>query len=437
MRFYILHFLFLILSLSAAAQVTIPEKVADTLSVENESQSASFKNQVDIIDLGIYLLHSNKVRKDSVVRRKGKLYLSALPAVGYTLITGLAGTIAANVAFYTSDDKDANVSSILTEPAYTQYHQILMPVQANIWTPGNKYNIQTDWSYKKFPQDTYGLGGEHTSSNDLDKKGYQIDYSHARFYQTIFKTIRPDMFLGFGYYMDRYWNVAQKMDTTVALNSFKTTDFYKYGFNSSSTSSGLTINFLYDLRRNSINPVKGYYFNIVYRNNLTFLGSDSHWQTILFDLRKYIHFPGNSKNVLGFWTYNLINLQGNPPYLAMPFTGCDTFINSGRGYIQGRFRGKSMLYFEVEYRFGILHNGLLGGVVFANAQSFTEPVTQNFENIHPACGGGLRFKLNKFSNTNVALDYGFGLNGSQGIFVNLGKCFEDFGFTKYDWRFRL
>jgi hypothetical protein len=95
----------------------------------------------------------------------------------------------------------------------------------------------------------------------------------------------------------------------------------------------------------------------------------------------------------------------------------------GRGYIQGRFRGKNNLYLESEYRFRILDNGFLGGVVFVNAQSFSEPVTNRFEAINPGWGAGLRIKLNKFSRTNICLDYGFGLHGSGGLFANLGEVF--------------
>jgi hypothetical protein len=63
------------------------------------------------------------------------------------------------------------------------------------------------------------------------------------------------------------------------------------------------------------------------------------------------------------------------------------------------------------------------GVVFVNAQSFTDMGSNRFEVISPGVGLGIRVKLNKFSGTNLALDYGWGTQGSQGIFVNLGKVF--------------
>jgi hypothetical protein len=82
-----------------------------------------------------------------------------------------------------------------------------------------------------------------------------------------------------------------------------------------------------------------------------------------------------------------------------------------------------MAYAEGEYRFGISRNGLVGGVVFANVESFTELVSKKFEVASPGWGAGVRIKLNKLSNTNIAIDYGFGLGGSEGLFVNLGEVF--------------
>lgn len=81
------------------------------------------------------------------------------------------------------------------------------------------------------------------------------------------------------------------------------------------------------------------------------------------------------------------------------------------------------MYLETEYRFGITRNGLFGGVVFANAQTVTDWPSNKFETIYPAVGAGLRVKVNKHSNTNISIDYGMGLDGSKGIFVNLGEVF--------------
>jgi outer membrane protein assembly factor BamA len=369
--------------------------------------------QIDLIDVGRHLfLRHPKIRSDSVAKTADKVYWSLLPSVEYTLQTAFAVNLTGNAAFYTGDGAE-NISNIYLNLTYTQKHQFVIPLDVNIWTRGNKYNIISDWRYAKFPQDTYGLGGLTQEDN-----GYLIDFSYVRFYQTILKTVAPNLYAGLGYDLDYYWNVHE-----VGLPPGKVTDFQRYGLHPISTSSGVTFNLLYDSRHNAINPEPGNYLNIVYRPNFTFLGSDSNWQTLLIDGRKYIHLPGNGKNILAFWTFDWLTLHGDPPYLLLPSTASDTYVNMGRGYIQGRFRSKNVLYLESEYRFGILSNGLLGGVVFANAQSYTEPSSGRFEAVSPGWGAGIRIKLNKFSHTNIALDYGFGLHGSKGIFANLGEVF--------------
>lgn len=373
-----------------------------------------YSSQKDIGDI-LRRIFKNlpKSTGDSAFKKiPGKIYYSVLPAAGYTLETGFAVALSGNAAFYKSADKNANISSISTSVAYTQYHQIIVPIHSNIWSKGNKYNYVGDWRFMKYPQNTYGLGN-YTSLKDADL----IDYSYIRIYQVVMKHIIKDFYAGVGYNLDVHWKIREKGPDTVSA------DFNRYKNNSNAVSSGLSLNFLYDNRRNSINPPGGWYGNVIYRPNFKFLGSDQNWQLLILDFRKYIKIPNNSKNILAFWTYNWFTLSGNPPYLDLPSTGWDSHANTGRGYIQGRFRGRNMLYLETEYRYNLTRNGLLGGVVFTNVESFTEEKSGKFEKLLPAAGAGLRIKLNKYSNTNISIDYAFGIGGSQGVFFNLGEVF--------------
>jgi hypothetical protein len=302
---------------------------------------------------------------------------------------------------------------------YTQYQQLTVAMQSNIWTKDNKYNIVTDWRYYKYPQDTYGLGGHSSLDNNED-----IDYNQWRIHQIVLRKVWPNIYAGLGYFLDYHWNIKQ-----AGLPDGQVSDATKYGLPTQTTSSGPVFNFLFDNRKNSINPKSGFYANVLYHPNFKFMGSDSNWQSMIIDLRKYFPFPANSKNILAFWNYYWLTLSGKPPYLDLPSTGWDNYNNTGRGYIQGRFRSANMLYLEAEYRFGITNNGLIGGVVFANAQSFSNynptnyNTSTNFDNIWPGLGFGIRIKVNKHSDTNVAIDYGFGMDGSHGFFVNLGELF--------------
>jgi outer membrane translocation and assembly module TamA len=177
------------------------------------------------------------------------------------------------------------------------------------------------------------------------------------------------------------------------------------------------------MRNNSLNPTKGFYAAVLFRDNKKFLGSTSSWKSLVVDVRKYYRLPASSDNVIAFWSYNWLVLNGKPPYLDLPANTWDQYNGTGRGYIQGRFRGSQMVYLKSEYRYKITKNGLLGGVAFINAESFSGTPGTSLQTVQPGYGVGLRIKLNKVSKTNIAIDYGFGNQGSKGIFVTVGEIF--------------
>lgn len=375
-------------------------------------------DQTDIRDVLRYLLKKGAPKKPyDPAHIPGKLHFSPLLSPNYTPQTQFQVLLGTLIAFYTDSGKNENISGITTSIAYTQNHQTILPVIASIWSKNNKYNFQTDWRYLNYPSLTYGLGGG-TSLSD----GYFINYHYLRLHQSVYRTIAKNIYLGAGYDYDRYWNIEELNEAGQDSTGGKT-DFDKYGFSNTSTSSGISLGFLWDSRRNQINPNGGSYLNVTYRPKFTFLSSDANWQSLLIEFRQFVKVSPRSDNVLSIWSYNWLTLSGNPPYLLLPSTGWDANWNTGRGYTQGRFRGKNMVYLESEFRFGITPNGLLGGVLFANAQSFTEMTTNKFEYVAPACGLGLRIKLDKFSKTNFCVDYGWGLNGNRGFQFNIGEVF--------------
>jgi len=368
-------------------------------------------SMVDFVD-GLYRVFKiNKLRGQN--EKLNKSNFTFVPNMGYSLATGFATSINANMLVSKNNPKD-NQSIIFSELKYTQKKQIISQLVSNLWLKNNEYNITTNWAYLKFPQSDFGLGA-NSSLQLLDK----IDYSYLKLYQSVLKKIGTDLYFGPGINIDYHWNIT---DTTTQNKPM--VGFNEYGFTKKSSSVGLLLNVLYDTRKSVISPMaNSNYLNIVYRKNFTFLGSDAPWQSLLIDYRKYLPFPKGSKNILAFWSYNVITLAGKPPYLNLFSTGSDTYNNTGRGYIQGRFRGDKFVYLESEYRFGITENGFIGGVIFANMQSLSEQHGKPIQAILPGYGAGIRIKLSKYSNTNIAIDYGIGQGGSKGIFMNLGEVF--------------
>jgi len=383
------------------------QQPADNGSHSAIIDSASQRDLIDVIE-GLFDENYNPVNRKAAQ----KTHFSIIPYAGYTLSTGFTADITGNVGFYTSAAHNENFSIIAGDLGFDTKSQKILVSRSEIWLPNNDYKVVSDLRWEKYPTDTYGLGTFTQLSTDNN-----IDFYYVKIYETILRKLGNGFYAGAGYNLDSHYDITATGNANGTVS-----DFAKYGQTTHSTSSGINLDFLFDDRKNSLNPLGGSYLNVVFRQNLTFLGSDANWESVVVDARKYIRLSPSSNNVLAIWSMAAFT-SGNVPYLDLPNTGWDMYNNSGRGYAVGRYRGRDMLYLEGEYRFGITHNGLLGGVVFANGESFTEYPSNRFERIAPAAGTGLRIKLNKYSNTNLCIDYGVGVGGSHGFFVNLGELF--------------
>ena len=335
--------------------------------------------------------------------------------------TGFAAILSANIAFYTGANEGQNISTIITSFTYTQYKQYILPLLTNIWSKNGKYNFQSEWRYLKYPSFTYGLG-----TNTRLEDGNMIDYSYLRLHQNISRKISKHFYGGIGIDLDLYRNIKE-----LSPDSAIKTDFENYGLYPNETAAGPSFS-LYMIQEKTLlilimDPISICLIGL----KVKMMGSDANWQSLLLEFKGYEKFPARSDNIIALWSYNWFTFGGKPPYLLLPSTGWDANVNTGRGFIQGRYRGSNMLYLESEYRFLITSNGLFGGVLFANAETFSSREStlegnaslKTLDPIQPGYGAGIRIKLNKFSRANLCVDYGWGTGGSKGVAVNLGEVF--------------
>ncbi|XHR92574.1 hypothetical protein ACFJIV_19765 [Mucilaginibacter sp. UC70_90] len=198
-------------------------KYKDTILVTHPDTTFE-KDIFDII--GSIFGESKKPGKvDSVT---SKPVISIIPAIGYTLQTGLAGTISGNVIFRLAPD--TRISTITVNPAYTQNKQVIVPIQSNIWSKNNKYDFIGDFRFYKYPQSSFGLG----SNSDRDNENPLV-YSFFRFHETVLRNITGNFYAGLGYIFDDRWNMYEKGQ----LNG-KTSDYERYGPVSHAISTGVT-----------------------------------------------------------------------------------------------------------------------------------------------------------------------------------------------------
>ncbi len=395
-------------------------------------------NPVDLIDV-IGKMFNKKGPARNNVLIPGVNNLSLLPIVGYGPANGFVIGAALSATNLLGSRENTQLSSALLSVSITTKDQVLICARSNIYLPGNTWYIPGDVRLLFFAQPTYGLGiYALNSTKDFNIDGTNLSrsileqpmrFNYIRFYETALKEVFPYWYAGVGINIDDHFEIddqSLKLDTP---NLFITSNYFystKYGFNPTHYSTnGLSLQVTHDSRDNPINAYKGIYANLSFRVNEKIFGGSQSSTMLYAEWRNYISLQKSKPGlVLAFWTWGQFVTSGNVPYLALPSIGWDTYGRSGRGYVQGRFRGVNMVYGETEFRLPISRNGLFGAVAFLNATTASSPVTGQtlFGSLAPGYGIGLRIKMNMKDRTNICIDYGRG-QSSSGLYFNIQETF--------------
>lgn len=370
---------------------------------------------------------------------EGSLLL--LPIIGSNPATGFMVGIGGQYAFKMPE---STLYSFLSGSIqYTTKNQFIFMLKNNIYSRHNKIFYSGDWRYLIFSQSTYGLGTTAPEGGILhvqynlgglesvtDSLAQPMEFNFARLHQSMGFKVATGMYLGFGYQFDSYFKIV---DQKLRLNPGDTllTSHYAYnqyyGFDTEQYySSAINAKFVIDTRDNMINAHQGYYLSVGWRGAFKFLGNRVNTNALQVEWRSF--HPLSIKkpaHLLAFWVLADFTEKGDFPYMILPATAYDQRGRSARGYTQGRFRGNNFLYGEAEYRFPISPcGGILGGVIFTNVSTASNPVTglKLFESLKPSIGTGLRIMVDKHSRTNLAIDFGFGAK-SNGFYLAASETF--------------
>jgi hypothetical protein len=407
------------------------------------AKAQQVKTQVENRDIKDLLASKKKsaTRDTSTNIEVDKNYIAFLPVVGYAPANGfMIGSAFSFSRLF--DPKPTNLSSGLLNFMVTTKQQFIVIGRTKVYLDKNKWFLQGDWRFLLFAQPTYGLGINDIEGSDAlisinglnnvtnSNSSQDMRFNYVRLYEDIVRNIGKNWYVGLGFASDYHFGIVdQRLQLDSSQPDFFVTSHYGYSkTNNFSTTSynttGINFNVLTDTRDNVANAYKGYLASVSYRYNPTFLGSSQQSTMLSYDGRYFLPIDKmRPRHLISFWSWGQFVLTGKVPYLALPSIGWDTYNRSGRGYIQGRFRGTSMLYNEVEYRFPLNANGLLGGVAFVNT-TFAKSPTQNlFDGYAPGGGIGLRVKMDKKANVNLTVDIAYGRDNNSGIYFNLQEAF--------------
>jgi outer membrane protein assembly factor BamA len=384
-----------------------------------------------------------KRSSDTVVKPPKKVNIVVLPYIGYNPVTGIQFGAGGTLSWHMGRHNTTSLSAVKIDLQYTTKNQLIMQLKSNLFLADNSWYLKGDWRYYIFNIPTYGLGTApgfnvpyvpgldvSAEANAYLNNRYPLKYKWLRIHEMVSHGFLGNMYAGLGYHLDMYHDIhdqALRLDTIPQI----ITPFYAYNYshglpNSQSIASGLSINYVFDTRDNQINAYKGVYLNVELTHNFKFLGSDCEGTQLWTEFRTYIRLSRMiPRHVLAFWFFGNYTITGNIPYLNLMSTGFDQMNSSGRGYIQGRWRGEDFIYGEMEYRFPIsLCSQIVGGVIFINmtTASNRENHIPLFGYLQPAGGFGVRIALDKHSRTNLLIDFAIG-SKSHGMYLTAGEAF--------------
>jgi len=399
---------------------------ADSLKIKRPVDT--LYKQFDIGDLIRNTLHPKR-KPDSLRKRSG---ITPMPNVAYNPSIGAQIGIKAVAGKVLGNDPNTLMSVAATSASITTKGIIYFYLSHNVYTPGNKWNLQGSLVAAKTVSPDYGLGiGYNPGTNEADRvltnPDRQVYVQHAQYYsfrEKVYKQVQENLFVGAGLSFD----IRRKIDERLKEEQLTPYQLYneKYGFESDHyMANGFLFNVQYTTRDNQNRAYQGIYTDVGIRLNQSWLGSTKNAMLVTTDFRKYWSLSErNPEHVLAFWNWGSYLISGTLPYLELPGTGKDPNFRSGRGYTVAYFRGPLYFYSEVEYRFPITRNKFLSGVTFFNIQTTNDDLgTKLFERWQPGGGAGLRVLFNKATRTNLCLDYAFGKYGARGFFLGLNEAF--------------
>jgi hypothetical protein len=291
------------------------------------------------------------------------LMIAAAPVVAYNPASGVGIGAAGNVAFHKGPPETTRISSVVASLTVTSKKQLLFNGKFDVSSAGNEWLLQGDNRIYLTSQDTFGLGTSTVPEDAINAK-----YNFFRFYEVGYRRLYRSLYVGAGLLYNHHSNVkADEAYESVWPDSPYVTYSQARGFDlDSQSSAGTAVSVLVDSRDSAINPSRGAYVGVEYQTFFDgFLGGASSWQQLNVEARTYVRLNADARHRLAVWLSGNLVTGGEAPYFDLPATSMDTYGRSGRGYVQGRYRGERMAYGELEYRWTVMRSGLLGIVAFS------------------------------------------------------------------------
>ena len=340
---------------------------------------------------------------DTIVNKKKSLQVIGLPVLFFTPETSFGfGAGAQMFLLKQSNVYNSRLSNIFVNAIYTAKNQFVIDLKPQIYFGKGEYFFDMAYKFKIFPNSFWGIGGDTPEGN---KEVYNM--TSSEWTVAFLKRLPPSLNFGFQY----------------ILNIHKVTEVEEDGILDSGTVlgsdraviNGLGVIFNLDSRDDVASPTEGHFLQLNARFSSENFGATSGFNKFITDLRTYVSV--GEKGTLALQLYSE-NTFGDAPFQGLAWYGGS---ERARGYFRGRFIDNHQYVGQAEYRYRFKPRWVLAG--FALFGEVTDQPANFFNNIKPSFGGGIRFQLSKTQSTLLRLDFGIGLEGSNGFYFGVNEAF--------------
>lgn len=331
----------------------------------------------------------------------GRTSFNGYPFVFYTPEVELAGGAGGIFIFYTAKDSIILPSKIGFAGWYSTNHQYKISINPIFYFFKNKVYFKAPTSYGHFVDKFWGIG------HNIPDTG-MVDYTRDVFNTTFTLQVPPVWFSAdrTGLIVDYdYTEIVDKKENELLLGDLVT------GSNGGRL-VGFGTDLVWDSRDHIFFPTKGgyQYFKILVYPDGT---SDYKFVSFEMDVRHYRAFKPDHVIAGNFY---VAGVSGETPFYKLPS------LSKLRGYHAGRYRDKMCALLQMEYRQYFWKR--LGFAVFGGAGNVTDELMNfSFSDLKYNYGAGLRFLFNKKEKVNLRLDFGFGNDGSRGVYMAIEEAF--------------
>ena len=335
--------------------------------------------------------------------KEKKNQLLVLPIVYYTPETRIAGGVGGIYYFRSLEDRlKGHPSTLLADIVYTQEKQSIFEITPDLYLKKGKLHLVGYAGFKNYTERFYGLGPQTTE--DMEEI---YSYRSIKLNCSLRNRIHANFYVGVQFDFEH-----AKITEVESGGLLDTGDIVgKKG----GTLSGMGILLVQDSRDNIFFPTKGILLSAQASLFNKVIGSDYNFRKLNFDFRQYITVF--SKHVLAL--QESANLTaGSVPFPWLSLLGGSSIM---RGFIQGRYRDKHAIFFQMEYRVPLFWRLSVAG--FVGYGDVADKLNRFRLIDFKAAGGlGIRLRVNRESGTNVRLDFGFA-EGNFGVYAMINEAF--------------